>query len=355
MPDSLIHGGDWAGYQQEFGKMPLDFSANISPLGVPPGVRRALRAAAGRADRYPDPLCRALCAALAAHHGLPQGWFLCGNGAAELIFRLAAARRPRTALVTAPTFAEYEQALAAMGCKTARYPLRREDGFAVTEALLEEITPGLGMLFLCEPNNPTGVATPPALLRRVLHRCAQAGTLLVVDECFNDFLPDPAAQTLMGALAEYKNLVLLRAFTKCYAMAGVRLGYALCSDEALLEAMRRSGPPWAVSTLAQEAGVAALAEREYLDDVRAMVGVQRPILRAGLEALGCRTVPGQANYLLFFCPLPGLAQGLRERGILLRDCANYPGLGPGWYRAAVRTGPENTALLRAMGEVLAHG
>ena len=127
-------------------------------------------------------------------------------------------------------------------------------------------------------------------------------------------------------------------------MAGVRLGYALCADGALLERMRAAGQPWAVSALAQAAGEAALEETDYSAALRALVAAERPRLSAGLAALGCRVMPGEANYLLL--------QRLRARGVLLRSCANYPGLGPGWYRAAVRTHSENSAFLQALGEVL---
>ena len=296
----LTHGGDWAGYAAQYGGMPLDFSANVSPLGLPQGVRQAVARALDGADRYPDPLCRALRKKLSGALGVPPQSILCGNGAADLIFRLALAEQPKRALVTAPTFAEYEQALAVAGCTADRFFLREEEGFAVTEALLERIEPGLDILFLCEPNNPTGRTTPRALLLRILERCAACGTRLVVDECFNEFLDDPAAHTLLGELEGHENLLLLRAFTKWYAMAGVRLGYALCADGALLERMRAAGQPWAVSALAQAAGEAALEETDYSAALRALVAAERPRLSAGLAALGCRVLPGEANYLLFY-------------------------------------------------------
>ena len=174
----------------------------------------------------------------------------------------------------------------------------------------------------------------------------------MVDECFNEFLDDPAAHTLLEELEGHENLLLLRAFTKWYAMAGVRLGYALCADGALLERMRAAGQPWAVSALAQAAGEAALEETDYSAALRALVAAERPRLSAGLAALGCRVLPGEANYLLFYHSGEQLVQRLRARGVLLRGCANYPGLGPGWYRAAVRTHSENSAFLQALGEVL---
>ena len=116
--------------------------------------------------------------------------------------------------------------------------------------------------------------------------------------------------------------------------------------------MRTSGPPWAVSGPAQAAGLAALEEDGYLSQVRRLIQRERPRLAAGLEVLGFQVCPGEANYLLFFSPASNLGERLRERGVLLRDCSNYHGLGPGWYRAAVRTGEENQVLLRTMREVL---
>ena len=155
----LVHGGDWAGYRAEFGRDALDFSANVSPLGLPEGVARAITAALPTADRYPDPLCRELRAKLALHEGVPAEQILCGNGAADLIFRLVWARKPRRALVTAPTFAEYATALESVGCTVERFFLREQEDFAVTDAFCAAIRPGVDTVFLCQPNNPTGQLT----------------------------------------------------------------------------------------------------------------------------------------------------------------------------------------------------
>ena len=346
----LVHGGDWMGYRERFGRDALDFSANVSPLGLPEGVAQAIRDALPLADRYPDPLCRTLRAALSRAEGVPQERILCGNGAADLIFRLVWARKPRRALVTAPTFAEYATALKSVGCMVERFFLREQEDFAVTDAFCAAIRPGVDMVFLCQPNNPTGQLTALPLMEQILHRCAACGTLLVVDECFLDFLPDHALHTAKGLLGE-GDLVILKAFTKLYGMAGVRLGYALSADTALLEQMQACGQPWGVSSLAQAAGLAALEETAYVEKVRALIAEQRPRLTAGLRALGLRVLDGRANYLLFQAP-ETLGEALRQRGAVLRSCANYPGLGPGWYRTAVRTGPENEQLLKLLAEVL---
>lgn len=351
MKHELTHGGDWAGFALAHGRPPLDFSANISPLGVPTGVQEALREAAGQADRYPDPLCRALRDALSDHEGVPAEHILCGNGAADLIFRAVLARQPRRALVTAPTFAEYEAALETVGCEVEHVVLREETGFALDRSFLDAITPETDMVFLCEPNNPTGVTTGPALLTQILERCRETGTLLVLDECFGDFLDAPEAHTRKADLTSFPNLLLLKAFTKLYAMAGVRLGYALCADTVLLERMRSAGQPWAVSSLAQAAGAAALRETDYVRRVREMTASERPWLLRQLTTLGLRVIPGEANYLLFRSPRP-LTEPLARQGILLRNCGNYVGLDETWYRIAVRTRTDNRRLMEALEEVL---
>lgn len=354
MGRTLTHGGDWAGYRAEYGGQPLDFSANVSPLGLPEGVRRAAADALEDAHRYPDPLCRALGEAIAQAEGVSPDWVLCGNGAADLIWRAALARRPRRALVTAPAFAEYEAALELSGCGTERFPLRAEDGFALGEGFPEAVAPEVDLVFLCQPNNPTGRTVPRPLLERTLARCREADALLVVDECFLELLDRPEDFAMKGFLGQYPNLLILKAFTKLYAMAGLRLGYCVCGDAALLDAMRGAGQPWAVSGPAQAAGIAALRETQYVQAVRALVARERPRLAGELSRLGLRVIPGEANYLLFFSPAP-LLEPLRERGILLRDCGNYRGLEAGWYRTAVRTQEENRRLIQSLEEILKEG
>ena len=179
--EQLVHGGDWAGYRAQFGRDALDFSANVSPLGLPEGVAKAITAALPTADRYPDPLCRELRAKLALHEGVPADHILCGNGAADLIFRLVWAKKPRRALVTAPTFAEYAAALETVGCTVERFILQAADDFAVPEAFLSAIDDRVDLVFLCQPNNPTGQLTPPDSVARILEEmglevCGTHGT-----------------------------------------------------------------------------------------------------------------------------------------------------------------------------------
>ena len=347
----LVHGGDWAGYRAEFGRDALDFSANVSPLGLPAGVAAAITAALPMADRYPDPLCRALRTKLAAAEGVDTAQILCGNGAADLIYRLALALRPRRALLPAPTFAEYAAALETVDCDVQRFLLREENNFAVTDGFVDAIDDSTDAVFLCQPNNPTGQLAEPALVEALLRRCEAVGAVLAVDECFLDFLPEGEGLSAKHLLKNSKKLIILKAFTKLYGMAGVRLGYCLCSDTELLARMRAAGQPWAVSSLAQAAGIAALDETEYVAKVRALIEAQRPVLADGLRALGLRVIEGRANYLLFRAP-EALGEALRRKGAVLRSCGNYPGLDASWYRTAVRTENENRQLLALLAETL---
>ena len=375
------HGGNIYPYLER-GEAPLDFSANVSPLGLSPAARAAAREALANAHLYPDPECRRLRAVLAeklteeatfsvspSHaaglsekHAEKAGarkkhvkkrispsQILCGNGAADLIYRLAFAVQPKAAVLAEPTFAEYERALAAAGCAEIRhFLLDAKENFLPSEAFLSEITEEVGLVFICNPNNPTGMLWPRDLLGKVWARCREVGAVLLVDECFLPFVARERQDSLLMAIACAEgsggSLILLRAFTKFYGMAGLRLGYAVSNDEKLLMRMQNAGPPWGVSSVAEAAGVAALNDERYEERLAELVRTEREFLRAGLSNLGFRVLPGEANFLLFQAD-EELGPRLQERGILLRSCANFRGLDATWYRTAVRTREENERLL----------
>ena len=343
------HGGD-----VYHNRVTLDFSANVNPLGTPPEVVRAAAESAQRLAAYPDPYCGALREKLAAVHGVTAADIVCGNGAAELIFQFAAALRPKRALLPVPSFSEYEAALTAVGCETRFLPLSRADGFALTEALLPEITPETDALVLCTPNNPTGRSIPAALLQRILARCRETGTWLLLDECFLDLTERGAEKSVIPTLRAGDRCLVLRAFTKLYGMAGVRLGYAVCKNRDFLTALCRTVQPWNVSAPAQAAGEAALDCHDFVARTLALIAEERAYLLRELRALGIDVLPGDANFLML-SGVPGLYDRLREDyGILIRSCANYRGLREGDCRIAVRTHAENEKLIAALREVCSH-
>ena len=350
-----IHGGDWAGYQNEYGKEPLDFSMSVSMLGIPEKAAVAAKAALEGPAKYPDPLSRRLRERLSERFGIPAEQIVCGTGAADIIWRLVQAVRPKKALIPVPTFTEYARALESCGCEIRTWDLAA-DGFALTEDITEKITDDTDILFLCEPNNPTGKRADPAVTRAIQKRCRETGCLLVVDECFMEFTEEPERYTAAACLRnaagsetdspEAARLVVLRAFTKTFAMAGLRLGYALCGSRELAEQIRETGQPWPVSAAAEAAGAAALEETAYLPELRRKTAEGRRFLERELRECGCTVVSGEANFVLFRCDGIRLAEELKEKGILIRDCSGMEGLGTGWFRAAVRGKTDNEELIR---------
>ena len=334
------HGGDI------YGGIALDFSANVSPLGTPRSVTDAIERVLPELYRYPAPYCRTLVQPISEYEGVPKNFVLCGNGASELIYAYCGAVRPKRAMELAPTFSEYSLALRRTGCEIVRFALKQEENFDLREKFLPILArEKIDALFLCNPNNPTGRLIADDLLEEILRICREKNIALFVDECFLS-LSDGGVD-LTPSLSDFPQLFILKAFTKSFGMAGLRLGYGLSADEALLRKMSAAVPPWNVSALAQAAGVAALSDAEFLERNRAVIRAERPRLEERLRELGFWVCPSQANYILFRGEA-GLADRLRERGAAIRDCANFEGLGPGWYRAAVRLREENDALLDAM-------
>lgn len=339
------HGGDIYG-----GGVTLDFSANTNPFGTPEGVIQAVREALPEMHRYPDPYCRSLVDAIADFEGVDKNCILCGSGAAELIYAYCAAVHPKTALELAPTFSEYSLGLSRVGCTVKQYYLSPDNDFALDGHFLdylEETTPEA--VFLCNPNNPTGALIAPELLKKILDFCEKSHIRLFLDECFLDLSDDGVS--MKAYLRDYPNLFLLKAFTKSYGMAGIRLGYCLCADGSLLKAMAQEVQPWNVSSLAQAAGVAALKESGFLQKTKDLIGVERPWLQRKLEGFGFRVCPSSVNYLLFQGST-NLHAKLKEKGIAIRNCDNYPGLTAGWYRVAVRRHEENEMLIAAIDKIL---
>ena len=256
------HGGDL--YSR---KILLDFSANINPYGTPQAVKDAVAGSVDALCHYPDPYCRALVSAIAEFEGVEEKQVFCGNGAAELIFSCCMALRPRKALVLSPCFSEYETALKVFGTEVDHYLLRREDGFALTEAFLPYLQSYRGqLLMLCNPNNPTGQVTDRGLLESILAVCREKQIFLFIDECFLDLTEDGEAFSMKPFLKENPNLLLLKAFTKSYGMAGLRLGYCLSGNRQLLHTMGCQVQPWNVSIPAQNGGIAALRQRDFLEN-----------------------------------------------------------------------------------------
>ncbi len=341
-----IHGGNIYKYSHRV----YDFSANLNPLGMPQEVKDAITENLDRYESYPDPWNRELSAALSSYHGVEAGRICCGNGAADIIFRIALGLRPKKALVTAPTFSEYEEALKTCGSKVIYYDLKEEKDFRVDDGILSAIDDSLDMLFLCNPNNPTGIPVERELVLAISEKCRSCGVILVIDECFSEFLEEEERYSVMDDIESLENVIILKAFTKIYAMAGLRLGYCVCGSLAYAEIIRSTLQPWAVSTVSAKAGCAALLLTDFVEETKKYIKENREFLMAGLKALGYRVYPAKANYV-FFRGDAGLAGELEKFDIVIRKCGNYRGLDERYYRIAVRTREENEYFLKYLGKI----
>ena len=340
------HGGDIYDKQIRY-----DFSVNINPLGTPSSVRQAVIDSVKEISNYPDPCCRKLTIEIAKYESVPYSCIMCGNGAAELIYSFCAALRPCTALEMAPTFSEYSNAAEAVGCKIDRYILKREENFTLTDDFLAYLrSKHYDVVFLCNPNNPTGRLINRGLLEEICRICKKNNTRLFIDECFLELSDDRGVSSMKNMLNEYPNLFILKAFTKSFGMAGLRLGYCLSSDRKLLEVMSRTTQVWNVSAPAQKAGIAALSEKDFIKKANSLILSEREILVGELSKTGFWVCPSQSNYILFYSRKE-IYHALSDKGILIRDCSNYYGLEKGWYRIAVRIRKENEELINALYEV----
>lgn len=343
------HGGDLYS-----APVRLDYSANINPYGTPEAVKLAVQDSLQELLNYPDPECRELVEAISDFEQVPKHRILCGSGAAELIYSYCNALKPKKGLVLAPSFCEYETAMETAGCRVAHYYLQQENDFAVDGRFPAFLREWQGdVLFLCNPNNPTGQVMEAALLEEILQIVHEKGIRLFLDECFLDLTEGGESCSQKRQLSRYPELLILKAFTKGYGMAGLRLGYCVTSDEQLLEAMSKQVQLWNVSIPAQKAGVAALTQWDFLEKANRCIRQERQVLTGGLKQLGFRVIPTKTNFILFYTELP-MKTRLMDRGILIRSCDNYPGLCRGWYRIAVKLPEENAELLAAMEEIV-HG
>ncbi|MCD8038482.1 MAG: threonine-phosphate decarboxylase CobD [Lachnospiraceae bacterium] len=344
------HGGDIYAYTHLPGTDITDFSANINPFPMPQEIADAVAAGISGLAAYPDCYCRELRKRLARAVGCTEEDILCGNGAAELIYSIVYARRPKKALLLSPCFTEYEAALRAAGAQLVYHELSADNGFALTDDFEARLNGDLDIVFLCVPNNPTGMVIEKARLEKIADICGKNDILLVLDECFNDFLDKPEEYSMLDRIAGRRRLVIIRSFTKMFALAGLRLGYAVSADHELFEKIYSQRQPWAVSTLAQRAGIAALGQSAFAKSSREYLQRERAYLERELRLLGARVFEGKANFILFYLEdsCCDFNEELAKKGFLIRDCGNFRGLKTGYRRIAVRKHEDNVRLVEAI-------
>lgn len=337
---SYLHGGDIYRNLAEY-----DFSVNINPLGMPKKSIKAAQEGILLSVRYPDYKGEELCMAIAEQKGILPEQMILGNGAAELIYVLCQALRPKKAVAAAPCFQEYEAAVQSVSGNMMYLDLEEARNFQLGEEILSDITKETDLLFLCNPNNPTGNLIEREFLEKIAEQCEATNTYFCLDECFLPFLERENHITLLGKIKQFPHLIILRAFTKIYGMPGLRLGYAVSANKGLLERMRKSLQPWNTSIPSQMAGIVALSDREFLHNTRTIIKREKEYLLGELSGgLAEKIYASSANYI-FFKSRKDLKERLLQQKILIRACGNYRNLSNEFFRIGIRTHEENQVLI----------
>jgi len=351
---SFPHGGNIYEVKKILKKEVIDFSANINPLGLPAMVKRAIYANVNEIIHYPDPEARNITQKIARYWQINEQNILLGNGSIELIYLVMSRYKPKTTYIVAPTFSEYERAAKGVKSRIRFLNLKEKENFSFNLSyfakpyIFENVKNKADVFFVCNPNNPTG--------NLILEDCASinklTNKLLVVDEAFIDFLPNQKDYTLIWRAIKTKKIIVLRTFTKFFALPGLRIGYLVAHKE-VVDKLRQHQVPWNINSLAQIAVEQILNDKEYINRTYKLIKKERDFLFEQLAKIeGLKPYPSVTNFLLIKIEKAditseSLRKSLIENGILIRDCSNFRNLNNKYIRVAVRLRKENLKLLEA--------
>lgn len=350
------HGGNVHAYSKNTGRAIgdiIDFSANINPLGMSKKIKPCLDEILDQALHYPDPDYKGLLEAIGRHEGVKDAQIVLGNGAIECIFLLAEHLEKKHLHIQAPTFVEYERAFKKYGCQVTYDYLNHETFSNTGQEIIEGMPEGVDVMVICNPNNPTGTLMAKDQMIYLLEATKRKKITLIVDEAFIDFSKDEAAFSIVDQLEKYDHLIILKSLTKFYGMPGLRLGYFLSDKLTFVEGVKNNRMPWAINSIVEQAGILSLGDTAYIQATKDFVNKERTWLKAALEVHeGLQVFDSQGNYLFFKSQDKALKEKLEDRGLMIRSCENYEGLGPGYYRVAVKTRQNNAHLIKCLKDIL---
>ena len=361
--EPCVHGGEVWEIAEETGLSVedlVDFSSSINPLGPSPRALEAIKNSFDKITLYPDSNSTALREALACHFGnINKNNVIVGNGSTELIYLFAQVflKRGDVALVAAPSFGEYANAIVKSGGKSKHLKLTHDFQIELNAFLVE--MEGLRAVFLCNPNNPTSMLIPDNTLREIIEKALEEEVVVLLDEDFIEFVEDEKRHSLVNRISKYPNVFVLRTFTKFYGLTGLRVGYGI-ADEETIDVFSKAKMPWNVNSLAQAAARAAMADKEHSRRTIELMKEEKKFLSNELSRIdGFHVFPADTNFILVDVRKTGFrASQLREKmirhGLLVRDCSSFIGLDTFYVRVAVRTRKENERLLDAFRKVLTY-
>jgi threonine-phosphate decarboxylase len=362
-----IHGGQVYQVAKLLGRPVeslIDFSASVNPLGPPASVLNAMRAAVTECQHYPDTNSEDLRARLAHEHKISAESILVGNGSAEIIRSLPHALGLRHACIVGPTFSEFEQSLRLAGVRYTGVDAESDQLYAPPVEKLHQLLQGWQLastrkkgkagirhhaVLVCNPNSPTGRRLALRDFRKIVGEVHRMGCWMIVDEAFMDWCP---SHSLINDISRWPHLIILRSFTKFFAIPGIRLGY-LVGEPAVVESIRKHLPPWSVNHVAQAAGVAALADARFRFRSQRFMERERHRFFGELRMIpGLRVMPSQANFVMVEIAddlvTEDIVFRLQDQGILVRDCQAFSGVTQPALRFAVRRRRDNHRLVQAL-------
>lgn len=346
MSKNYTHGGDIFSFYEKYGRYPVDFSSSLNPLVSPLEVTNAFVESYKECFAYPPYDYKELRKKISEQEHVSIDNICVSNGASELIRYIPILLKPKNALITAPAFSEYKKSLA--GCNIQEYYLLKENNFLIQDDFFDYIKEK-DLVFLTNPDNPLGNIISREFIEKTAQICRQEQAYLVVDECFMDLSCDN--ESAVPLIKKHDNLIIIKAFTKTYAFAGLRLGYAVtCAD--IIEKLEDIMPEWRVSMPAYRCGIAALSDKNFIKQSIEYIEKEKKYLIENLTSFDFKIYGSKANYIFFYCIYDDLKEKLEKYGILIRDCSNYNGLEKGYYRAAVKKHEDNTKLINALKEII---
>ena len=340
-----LHGGDIYRHPDV-----IDFSVNTNPLGTPESVKRAVQESVAKIEHYPDVRCEALREAISRFEQVNMEEILCGNGAAELFFAAVQAVWPQKALVIAPSFSEYEEALRSVGAEVEYYYLCEEDNFQIREDYVDKLSEEIDMIFLCNPNNPTSSALNTEEISKILAHCKKHNIFVMIDETYVEFAPDIQKISAVSLTTKFDNFMVLRGTSKFFCAPGLRLGYGICGNLSFLERMNSIKNPWTINTLAALAGEAMFMDKDYIKMTKDYIDSERSrCMNILSKRPNLKVFKAYANFILVKLLDGTTSFEMFERcikeGLMIRDCASFHGLDGEFIRFCIQKKEDNDRLL----------
>ena len=351
------HGGNIHKAKRDKNTKLIDFSANINSLGLSVAVEAKIKASIDEIIHYPDPDCYELKKLLGQCYSIPKKYITIGNGAVELLYIFCNILKPKNVMIMAPSFCEYERAALASAAKINYHYLEVKNDFKLKVSELINKLDGNDIVFLCNPNNPTGTILKYQEIDSILAVAKAKNIVIFVDESFIDFIENNQEYTCRQLIQQYDNLVILHSLTKFYAIPGLRLGFMLANSD-LTQKMHLAKDPWNVNVLAQVAGVAALKDKEYQKQSIENLNYTKSLFYDKLKSIEkLKVYPPTVNYIFIDIKNTGytareLQELLLKDNILIRNCENYPGLSEYYIRLAIKDEKNNNLLINYLQKII---